>query len=67
LADGVERGILTVNRMLPGPSIQVSPAGVVVTGKTCIIEILNFEISCKFKIPDLKLYKKYVDIQTRQT
>lgn len=23
LADGVERGILTVNRMLPGPSIQV--------------------------------------------
>lgn len=23
LADGVERGILTVNRMIPGPSIQV--------------------------------------------
>lgn len=23
LADGVERGILTANRMLPGPSIQV--------------------------------------------
>jgi hypothetical protein len=27
LADGVERGILSVNRMLPGPSIQVGPAG----------------------------------------
>lgn len=23
LADGVERGILTANRMIPGPSIQV--------------------------------------------
>lgn len=23
LADGVERGVLTINRMIPGPSIQV--------------------------------------------
>jgi hypothetical protein len=30
LADGVERGILSVNRMIPGPSIQVSLASVTV-------------------------------------
>jgi len=55
LADGVERGILTVNRMLPGPSIQVSPAGVVVTEETCIVSHKNIEISCKFKIAELNL------------
>ncbi|XP_014240544.1 laccase-5 [Cimex lectularius] len=35
LADGVERGMLTINRMLPGPSIQVCE------GDKVVVDLLN--------------------------